>query len=201
MFSEHSIVLHQKKRSTQVKIRRLTEIGEIDFSTQKWHLYNSHPRTAVASKPKVLVHRQRSYSQLTLKPHSSLRHIKTRKTNPYFSKIKKTENMSLVKQNISGLLNSHPNSTHKKLQLTTKNPKTCKKTEIPPHIENSKASPQAQKPHNPCSAYQRRPRIDEHPTIAPATEEALYKCKERQTLTLIFHEQSRYFFFTGLVLG
>jgi hypothetical protein len=80
MFSEHSIVLHQKKRSTQVKIRRLTEIGEIDFSTQKWHLYNSHPRTAVASKPKVLVHRQRSYSQLTLKPHSSLRHIKTRKT-------------------------------------------------------------------------------------------------------------------------
>jgi hypothetical protein len=70
MFSEHSIVLYQKERSTQVKIRRLTEMGEINFSTQKWHLYNSHPWTAVASKPKVLAHRQRSYSQLTIKLHS-----------------------------------------------------------------------------------------------------------------------------------
>jgi hypothetical protein len=88
MFSKYSIVLHKQKRSTQLKIRRLTEMREIDFSAQKWHLYNSHPRTAVASKPKVLVDIQRSYSQLTLKQHSSPRHRKTRKQTPTSPKSK-----------------------------------------------------------------------------------------------------------------
>ncbi len=141
MFSEHSIVLHQQKRSTQVKIRRLTEMGEIDFSTQKWHLYNNHPRTAVASKPKVLVHRQRSYSQLTLKPHSSLRHRKTRKTNPYFSKIKRQKTCRWWNRTSLGLTRTLIQLT-KSYSLPQQFRRPARKPKLPPHIENSKASPQ-----------------------------------------------------------
>ncbi len=186
MFSEHSIVLHQQKRSTQVKIRRVTKMGEIDFSTQKWHLYNSHPRIAVASKPKVLVHRQRSCSQLTIELHSSLRHRKTRKTNPYFSKNKRQKTCRWWNRTSLGLTRTQIQLT-KSYSLPLEIRRPARRPKPPPHIENSKTSPQHENLR--IRAYQRRPHIDERKIIAPAAEEAFYKSKEHETLTLIFHEQ------------
>jgi hypothetical protein len=118
-----------------VKIRRLTEMGEIDFSTQKWHLYNNHPRTAVASKPKVLVHRQRSYTQMNLKPHSSLRHRKTRKTNLYFSKIKRQKMCRWWNRTSLGLTRTQIQLTRSySLPLEIRRPITRPK--LQPHIGN-----------------------------------------------------------------
>jgi hypothetical protein len=124
-----------------VKIRQLTEMGEIDFSTQKWHLYNSHQRTAVASKPKVLVHRQRSCSQLTIELHSSLRHRKTRKTKPYFSKFKRQKTCRWWNRTSLDLTRTQIQLT-KSYSLPLEIRRAARRPKPPQHIENSKASPQ-----------------------------------------------------------
>jgi hypothetical protein len=103
----------------------------------------------VASKLKVLVHRQHTYSQLVLKPHSSLRHRKIRKKSPYFARIKRKKTCHWWNKGSLGLKprRSHPDSTHNHSLLLeiwkpAKNPKTTeKKSILLPDTKNSNASP------------------------------------------------------------